>query len=223
MRVTRREFLGCAVAAVPLGWRLDRLSPTVNVTSPWALLDLGKHCSLGESLSGYAAALGAAALRADLSSVPRCAALIVPAAVRIPPAASDAIATCLDDGGRVILESGAGFANEADFAAHRTVLREAFDVHVERPVDLWPQAHGSAIPYVEFTWPVSTTVRDFSRVVPFASREGEVIARVHRRPAAIKCHRGRGTLVVLGSPIGPALWAGDAEATHWLGAAVATS
>jgi hypothetical protein len=222
VRVTRREFLGCAVAAVPLRWRLDRLSPAADVTSPWTLLDLGEHCSLGESLSGYAAALGAAVLRADLPSVPRCAGLIVPAAVRIPPAASDAIATCLDDGGRVILESGAGFANEADFAAHRTVLREAFDVHVERPVDLWPQLHGSAIPYVEFTWPVPTTVRDFTRVVPVASREGEVIARVHGRPAAIKCHRGRGTLLVLGSPIGPALWAGDAEATRWLGAAVAT-
>lgn len=221
MRVTRREFLGCAVAAVPLGWRLDRLSPAVDVTSPWVLLDLGKHCSLGESLSGYAAALGAAVLRANASSVPRCAALIVPAAVRMPPAASDAIATCLDDGGRVILESGAGFANEADLAAHRAVLREAFDVHVERPVDLWPQPHGSAIPYVEFTWPVPTKVRDFSRVVPLASREGEVIAHVHGRPAAIKCHRGRGTLLVLGSPIGPALWAGDAEATRWLGAAVA--
>lgn len=222
MLVTRRKFLGCGVAAVSLRWRLDRLSPAVDVTSPSALLDLGKHCSLGESLSGYAAALGAAVMRVSVSSVPRCAALIVPAAVRIPPAASDAIATCLDDGGRVILESGAGFANQADFAAHRTVLREAFDVYVERPVDLWPQAHGSAIPYVEFTWPVPTKVRDFSRVVPLASREGEVIARVNGRPAAIKCPRGRGTLLVLGSPIGPALWAGDAEAIRWLGAAVTT-
>jgi len=184
------------------------------------LLDLGQHCSLGESLAGYAAALGAGVLRSDATSVPRSKTLIVPAAVRIPPAALDAIATCLDDGGRVILESGAGFTNETDFAAHRAVLRERFDVHVERRVDLWSNAIGSAIPYIDFTWPMRTKVRDFSRVVPIASGSGKVIAGVRGRSVAIRQCNGRGTLVVLGSPIGPSLWTGDAEAKRWLMASV---
>ena len=216
MRVTRREFIGCAAAAVPLRWQLGRRAPAGAVTTRWSLLDLGRHCSLGESLSGYAAALGTRVLRSDASSLPRCEALIVPGAVRIPPAAIDAITTCLGEGCRVILESGAGFANEADFAAHRAVLREALAVMVEPFVDLWPQAHGSAIPYVDFTWPVRTKVRDFSRVVPLACGAGEIIAHVNGQPVALKRRSGRGTLIFLGSPLGPALWAGDIEAKRWL-------
>ena len=223
MRVTRRQFLASAAAVVPLRWPLDRVSLADEPTVQWAILDLGPHCSLDESLSGYAAALGPGAPRSDRASVARGGTLIVPAAVRIPPAAVDAIATCLGDGGRVILESGAGFANEADFAAHRAVLREAFDVHVDRPVDLWPGSHGRAIPYVDFLWPFPAWIRDFSRVVPLQRRAGEIIARVTGLPVALRQAHGRGTLIVLGTPVGPVLWTGDVDARRWLFATVRTA
>jgi hypothetical protein len=96
------------------------------------------------------------------------------------------------------------------------VLRDVFQVHVASPIDLWPEASGSAIPYVDFTWPVAAKVRDFSSVVPLASRAGEIIARVNGLAVGLKRPFGRGNLIVLGSPLGPALWAGDIEARQWL-------
>lgn len=100
------------------------------------------------------------------------------------------------------------------------MLRDAFQVHIESPIDLWPEAKGSAIPYVHFTWPVAATVRDFSRVAPLASGAGEIIARVHGLVVGLKRRFGRGNLIVLGSPLGPALWAGDIEARQWLRAVI---
>jgi hypothetical protein len=120
----------------------------------------------------------------------------------------------------VILESGAGFANERDLSRHRAVLRDAFQVHVESPIDLWPEAKGSATPYVDFTWPLAAKVRDFSRVVPLASEAGEIIARVNGLVVGLNCPFGRGNLIVLGSPLGPALWAGDIEARQWFRAVI---
>jgi hypothetical protein len=221
VRLTRRQFLECSAAvAVPLGWRLGRTSPEVTGAREQLVLDLGPHCSLRESVSGYAAALERRALRTDVSSLTRCAVLIVPAATDIPPQVVRAIAACLDHGGLVILESGAGFVSERDFSRHRAVLRDAFHVYAGSPIDLWPEAKGSAIPYVDFTWPLAATVRDFSRVVPLASGVGENIARVHGLIVGLKCPIGRGNLIVLGSPLGPALWAGDTEACQWLGAVI---
>ena len=115
----------------------------------------------------------------------------------------------------MILESGAGFASEAEFRAHRAVLRDSLDVQVEAPVPLWRPGE-PGIPYVDFTWPFPTKIRDFSRVVPLASQAGGIIARVDGLPVALRRRSGRGTLVFLGSPLGPALWAGDAEAGRWL-------
>ena len=154
----------------------------------------------------------------DLELVPttRPATLIVPGAVEIPPAAVRAISACLEAGGLVLLESGAGFASARDCSTQRAVLRDTFQVQVESPIDLWPKANGSAIPYVDFTWPVAARVRDFSRVMPLASGAGEIIAHVNGLPVALKRRSGPGTLIVLGSPLGPALWAGDAEARQWL-------
>lgn len=219
MRLTRRQFLGCTAAAVPLGWwRFGGRSAAVETTAKWVLLDPGLHCRLRESVSGYEAVLGARLLRADASSLPGRGVLIVPAAVEIPSAAVRTIANCLQAGGRVILESGAGFASEAEFRAHRAVLRDSLDIHVEAPVPLWrPAAPG--IPYVDFTWPFPTKIRDFSRVVPLASQAGEIVARVAGLPVALRRRCGHGELLFLGSPLGPALWAGDVEAGRWLEAA----
>lgn len=217
MRVTRRQFLGCAAAVSWPRWRIDHLTPAPPSASGISILDLGNSCSLHESLSGYKRALGARVLDLELVSATRPATLIVPAAVEIPPTAVRAITACLAAGGLVMLESGAGFASERARSRHRAVLREALGVHVESPVDLWPHR---SIPYVDFTWPVAAKVRDFSRVVPLTSGAREIIARVNGLPVALRRRSARGTLIVLGSPLGPALWAGDAAALQWLLAVV---
>jgi len=220
MGITRRRFLGCAAGAVTMGlpglpldlWRPGQSSVAVE-TSP-------QHGRSGESVAGYESALAGLGQRVrctGASWVSRCAVLIVPAALELPPSAARAIVRCLQAGASVILESGAGFAPGRDFHAHRVVLRDYLQVRVEASVQLWPaHTRSQGIPYVDYTWPYSAKVRDFSRVVTLGRQAGEVIARVDGLPVALKRRSGRGTLIFLGSPLGPALWAGDAEARRWL-------
>src|SRR5256886_4255514 len=207
MGMTRRRFLGYAAGAATLALPFDLLR---RDRSHWpAVLDLKESCSLRESLAGYESVLAGLA--------PRRATLIVPAALMLPPPAVRAIVSCLQAGGIVLLESGAGFAAGREFRAHREALRDYLQVRIEASVPLWSTPTTSPrIPYVDYTWPSSATVRDFTRVVPLGRQPGEVIAWVDGLPVALKRRSGRGTLIFLGSPLGPALWAGDAQARRWL-------
>src|SRR5437867_1001099 len=233
MSIARRRFLGCA-GAVTMGLPFDlrrfgRSSLSAETSPRWVLLDLKEHGCLGESVSGFESALaslgaggaggagGTRSIRVEPWWVSRCAVLIVPAALAIPPSAVGAIVSCLQAGASVILESGAGFADGRDFRGHRDVLRDYLQVRIGAPVPLWSAHIGSQrIPYVDYTWPSPAKVRDFSRVVPLGRQSGEVIARVDGLPVALKRQTGRGRLIFLGSPLGPALWAGDVEARRWL-------
>jgi hypothetical protein len=116
------------------------------------------------------------------------------------------------------------------------MLDRYFDIAVYPPVSLWPGQpfddalflHRSgrypgkrldrqeSIPYVDYLWPRETKVRDFSRVIPVSARTGDVIGKVGGLPVAWKRRMGKGTLIFLGSPMGPALRAGDPEARSWL-------
>jgi len=220
MGITRRRFLGYTAGVVTAGLRGLPLDPT---SRRCVLLDLNERGCFRESVSGYESALTSARaqwMRADARwMVPsRCALLIVPAALEFPPPAVRAIVSCLQAGASVILESGAGFAVDRAFRAHRVALRDYLQLQIEAPVDLWPDNSSQRIPYVDYTWPRPAKVRDFSRVVPLQRQqgEGEVIAWVDGLPVALKRPGGRGNLIFLGSPLGPALWAGDAEARRWL-------
>jgi len=224
MGITRRRFLGYTTGVVTAGLRGLRGLPglPLDLTGRrYVLLDLDEGCCSSESVSGFESALtsaGAQWMRADARwmSAPRCAVLIVPAALEIPPPAVRAITSCLQAGASVIVESGAGFATDREFRAHRVALRDSLQVHLEMPVDLWPDNSSQRIPYVDYTWPRPAKVRDFSRVVPIGRQAGEVIARVDDLPVALKRSSGLGRLIFLGSPLGPALWAGDAQARRWL-------
>jgi len=200
MVMGRREFLGFAAGALTVA------RPTLRSSSSDAsvvVLDLAEHCALRESLAGYE--------RASAGLVSRRPLLIVPAAGAIPAAAVHQITNCLRAGGTVLLESGAGFADESRFQAHRDAVRNDLHVQVERP------RHKSRdVPYIDYVWPYATKIRDFSRVVPLAEQPGEFIARADGHPVALTRRVERGTLIYLGSPLGPALWAGDAEAMQWL-------
>jgi len=218
MGITRRRFLGYTAGVVTAGLRGLPLDPT---SRRYVLLDLDEHGCFRESVSGYESALTSAGVRwmpgdARWISPARCAVLIVPAALEIPPPVVRVIMSCLQTGASVILESGAGFAADRDYRAHRVALRDYLQVRIEMPVDLWPDNSSQRIPYVDYTWPRPAKVRDFSRVVPLGRQTGEVIARVDGLPVGLRRASGRGRLIFLGSPLGPALWAGDAEARRWL-------
>jgi hypothetical protein len=213
--ITRRHFLGCVAGSLTAG--LPFAVPRRGEASPRCiLLDLREHCGLRESVAGYESAL--ASLGAGVTACGTL--LIVPAALDIPPPAVGAIMRRLRAGATVLVESGAGFAAERDFRAHRTVLRDQLGVHVEAPVRLWSRPVARGMPYIAYSWPASAQIRDFSRVVPLRRQSGgagECIAWVDGLPVALKRRSARGTLIFLGSPLGPALWAGDAEATRWFG------
>src|SRR5258708_1440624 len=53
-------------------------------------------------------------------------------------------------------------------------------------------------------------------LVPAPGNPGEALPRADGHPVALTRRVERGTLIYLGSPLGPALWAGDAEARQWL-------
>lgn len=209
MGTTRRQFVGNGAAAL---WGLTQPAPLVAPRTRCAVLDLGEHCSLRESVAGYRSAI------ASWNRVARLHALIVPAAVELQPRAIRAISSCLAASGTVIVECGAGFADERRFETHRAALRDYLDVHIEPPVQLWPRR----VPYVDYTWPYPAKLRDFSRVVPLERRPhaAEVIASADGLPVALRRRSRKGTLIFLGSPLGPALWAGDAEARRWLEGAI---
>src|SRR5438445_10558625 len=156
MGITRRRFLGYTAGVVTAGLRGLPLDPT---SRRYVLLDLNKRGCFRESVSGYESALtsaGAQRTRADARwMVPsRCAVLIVPAALEIPPPAVRAIVSCLQAGASVILESGAGFAADRAVRGHRAVLRDYLQVRIGAPVPLWAAHMGlQRIPYGDSTWP----------------------------------------------------------------------
>jgi len=208
MQVTRREFLCCA-AATAAATALSPRGRERGSLGECALLDLGEHCALPESLAGYRAALAGAETIAG-------SVLIVPAALAIAGAAARRMVRHVEDGGTLILESGAMFAAAAspEFRGHRGALHELLGVDVEAPRPLVRE--GARIPYVELRWPSPTLVRDFSAIVPVDAHDGERIASVEEITVALARRSGRGMLIFLGSPLGPALWAGDTEARRWL-------
>jgi hypothetical protein len=67
-------------------------------------------------------------------------------------------------------------------------------------------------PYVDFIWPVRAKIREFFPHILEARPGDSVIAEYAGAPVALR----RGSLILLGSPIGPSLAAGDPDARRWL-------
>lgn len=158
-------------------------------------------CSLPESARGYQIACASSAIR------------VLPAASAINGRAALELRSFVGKGGFLLFESGAGFAGPEIFKRQQGLLQSAFGISLLPPAGLWNGAHP---PYVEYRWPVSASVRDFSRVIPIEARGSEVIASVGSMPVAIRREIGAGSLVFLGSPLGPHLLAGDPDASRWL-------
>lgn len=213
--MTRREFLGYGVAAGAMGAGVRLSSPLgASPTSGWIVSAEPGECSLPESAQGYRAALLAEGATASHGGP--CSLLIIPALLCFDRRLVVWIDSALERGATVIVESGAAFATDSGFRDHRQALHEGLQLDVLAPIRLWNVSRSERIPYVDYTWPHRAKVRDFSRMVPVGNQAGEVIAWIGDVPVALKRRVGRGTLIYLGSPLGPALWAGDAEARRWL-------
>ena len=237
---TRREFLGhtlggVAAAALPV-WlaghgarRADAATPPITTESgesECVVFDFRSRCGIRESSAGYESALSSldATWSRSTDSVRRYPALIVaPAATGFGPAGAAWLGMQALAGSTVLLELASAWADdESAFDADREALRQLMGIELGRPVNLWPR-RTRAMPYVDYDWPSPASVRDFSRVLPMTVRDGEAIGHVGDMPVAVRCRKDLGTIVVLGSPLGPALLSGDAEARRWLGEVVAGS
>jgi hypothetical protein len=175
-------------------------------------------------------------------------AIILPAVGTIGDDTATALLSALNSGTTVIWESGAAFLNSSDFAAHQSILRDHFAITIAPPKNLWlsnPSSKSQSksvygrstaaphlgklaptrpgheqVPYINYHWPHETRVRDFTRAIPVSAKTGRAVAHLGDLSVAWRKPIGRGTFIFLGSPIGPALRAGDAEANSWLRAVI---
>lgn len=224
MRLSRREFVGSAVASAgglcffeASGWNAAGRGDERGLKqASGAILELGSECVLRESMLGYQTTLGGLPVCAakEVNLLTRSSMVIVPGAGALSSPSVLLLLHLLDAGARLLLECGAGFSDAAELAAQRETLQRFFGITVQAPVDLW--SRGEPVPYVNYEWPRRVMVRDFSRAVPVSGRSGEVIARIGAIPVGLKKRAGNGTLVFLGSPLGPSLRAGDLDAHLWL-------
>ena len=104
------------------------------------------------------------------------------------------------ESGRVIVESAVGFAEQnLEWLAGRGIALGA-------PIAV----HGPA--WIRFTWPVPALIRDFGRICRVTG--GRTLAHLDGVPVAARCRN----TIVLGTPIGPLLYAGDRDARRlWRG------
>jgi hypothetical protein len=242
MRISRRNFLsitGTVATLFPFRHiELNAFNSEPKVDADCALLDLGTNCCLRESLWGYRAALANKFQQlspTELTSLSQCRVVIVPGVGMMDAALSSLLSGLLQSGSTLLLESGAGFLSHREFALHQRMLQQYFDITIERPVDLWWRAeydalrklrlarhsrnecsNGQAVPYVHYQWPSEVKVRDFSRAIPVSAPSGNAVGRIGDLQVAWKMRVGRGMLIFLGSPMGPALRAGDSDARAWL-------
>jgi len=249
MNISRRHFVGTASRAAAVAFcsfpslRFEPGDSRSKSGMHCSLLDLKSRCVLPESFEGYQLALGGEhhyLLEAELNSRDSHYLFIVPAAGTMDRATVRALSDLLDTGTIVLWESGAAFLNPADFAAHRAMLDEHFAITIDHPTELWSsnqpkrsladRARGSrnreqtgheSVPYVTYNWPLETKVRDFNRAIPVSAKDGRTIATLGELPVALSKRIGKGTFIFLGSPIGPAIRAGDSEARSWLRSVIA--
>jgi hypothetical protein len=73
-------------------------------------------------------------------------------------------------------------------------------------------------PYVEYSWPIKAKIREFAAVALEPVPGDQVIGTLAQQPVALRRRVGRGTLVTLGSPLGPIFLSGDPDARGWLAA-----
>lgn len=223
MVVSRRKFLGSAAVcsagwlSVSKGWTSFSSRPHQN--SDCLIVDLQDHCSLQESVRGYESALDAA--RVEFSgALPggtlQCGNVIVPGAAQISEDLARELWNFLEKGGALLLECGLGFVDSSIFEAQQIFLRSHFDLSIESPVHLLTRQDRHYVPYVNYFWPIEVSVREFSPVVPLSGHKASWIGWAQELPVALRRKIGKGTLTFLGSPLGPALLAGDLQARQWL-------
>jgi hypothetical protein len=225
--LSRRGFLSYTVsvpAASLIGNALRGVSPAApenrerSFQTSRAVL-LGFCCVLVESLHGYRAGLRLSGVSFEESCRPIADAaelIVVPAAGLTELEQARRLRTQIEHGATALVEAGGAFLGAEEFSVHQRLLRSEFGLAALAPVNLWDSgARSNGPPYVDFTWPVKARIRDFSYLVPLEPAHSQTVAVQAGTTVAVKRRLGAGTLIFLGSPVGPHLLAGDREAKEW--------
>lgn len=227
MAISRRGFLGLASAAPAAllagGFRLKSTRGESGQSIPDCLL-MGSQTTRAssESFAGYRSALAESGVAFATSSNTACylvttRCIILPEVVFANAGEVEWLKERLQKGATVLLEAGSAFLNSTEFDFQKRLLKSGLGLNLHPAVNAWA-GNGSSkeSPYVDYEWPAAVKIRDFSRVIPVEGVGAETIAWFRGMPLAIMRRIGKGTLVFLGSPIGPHLLAGDKEAGRWL-------
>jgi hypothetical protein len=115
----------------------------------------------------------------------------------------------------ILIVPGAGSLAENDINIIQQFLGGGATVLLE--LCSGPRASQAAyFPYVEYFWPVRVKIREFVPIWLEPAPGDEVIATFAARPVGLRRRVGDGTLVTLGSPLGPVFRTGDPDARLWL-------
>ena len=231
MQISRRDFFASAFAGIASRGSIDPLEGLSGALPRFPhcfLLASGSDRLHVESLTGYRGALlegGIPFKSGRLRQCPSRGLIVAPSLGRADGVTVRHLAKRAEYGASVLFECGV-FADRTEFETERRACHLYFGISLEPPANLWHEDSKSAVgvpgrvPYVDLNWPLASKVRDFSRIVPLGETDGEAIGWRGGVPIALKKRLGEGVLIFLGSPIGPALAAGDTEAHEWFEATV---
>jgi hypothetical protein len=219
--LTRRQFLAGAAAFPAVqcaGWqrvrRADDLQFAACLVSSWESSALQR-----EWLAGYQDALASLALPCNVirpGGACRARLVIFPAADLSEAADCRWIKALAARGSTVLVETAAAFLPVQAQERQAALAESHLGIRLHPARSLWSEgAETAGLPYVDLAWPVQARVRDYSRVIGVSGGEGIPLAAVEGLPCGARKRIGAGTLLFLGSPVGPHLRAKDREALHW--------
>ena len=136
--------------------------------------------------------------------------IIAPGIRWMSPSIAGDLADRIYHGAWVILESGLGFSSRTESKHQTDLLKKAFGLQLLPPVKVGKNP--VAATYLEYTRPVHRLVRTFEAITPVWCDQSEALARLGKHSVCIRKRIGDGTLVFLGSMLGPGIGAEEREA-----------
>lgn len=136
------------------------------------------------------------------------------------------------DLGCVLPESLAGFKTQAGDLRHLLIVPAVTNAqhpvvarHLERGATVLLEDIGGArvepaayFPYVDYSWPIQAKIREFAPFRLTPAPQDQIIATYLGQPVGLRRKAGDGTLITLGSPLGPLFLSGDSDAARWFAA-----
>lgn len=204
--LTRRELLA-GIASAPFIGALNPRPPAVRGLQVEIVVE--PHSMSQESARGFQRLLAteARSMHARPSNL-----IILPGTRQLTSQNAVEMLNGAVAGRWLIMESGLCFLQKSAVTTQTRILRAVFDFEVGDPAPVSNSEPRAA--YVQYTWPHSALVRDFSSITPVACSPAESIAQFEGVTVCAKRRIGKGGIILLGSMLGPGLFADEREAVE---------